>query len=129
MEEGALDAWLTPILMKKGRPGFTLALMCTAADADRLGALVLRETTTLGLRRSALDRVVLPRREVTVATAFGPMRCKVALPPGGAPRLKPEFEDCRRAAVAHGVPLQAVVQQVLEAAVGLDLDLETPLAP
>ena len=112
MAEGALDAWLTPVHMKKGRPGFTLGVLCAPSEGDRLAAVMLRETTTLGVRHSDLDRTVLPRELVTVATEYGPIRCKVAQ---GLPKAKPEFEDCRRAAEASGATLAAVTEAALRA--------------
>ena len=116
MAEGALDAWLAPVTMKKGRPGFTFGLMCRPDQAEHLGDLILRETTSLGARRSDLGRRVVPRREAEVQTALGPIRCKVAFPPGSPPRVKPEFEDCRRAALRAGIPLAEVLALALAAA-------------
>ena len=116
LAEGALDAWLAPIVMKKGRPGFTLGVLCAPGEEARLEALMLRETRTLGVRRSVLERSVVERREVTVATRAGAIRGKVAFPPGASPRFKPEFEDCRRAAQACGLPLHEVVAQACQAA-------------
>ena len=118
MAEGALDAWLTPIHMKKGRPGFTLGALCHPAEGERLAQVILRETTTLGLRFSTLDRVTLPREVVTVTTDYGPIRCKIAQLEGGPAKVKPEFEDCRAAAEGAGVPLSVVTAAALRAATG-----------
>jgi pyridinium-3,5-bisthiocarboxylic acid mononucleotide nickel chelatase len=110
LEAGALDAWLAPIHMKKGRPGFIFSVLCAPQDEQRLAALILRETTTLGIRRSRSERFILPREVRVVETRFGPIRCKVSQ--GVPPRVKPEFEDCRRAAAESGETLLAVTEEI-----------------
>ncbi len=116
MAEGALDVWLTPVHMKKGRPGFTLSVLCGTADGDRLAQVILRETTTLGVRFSTLQRAILPRETLTVQTAYGPIRCKVAHMEGLPPKVKPEYEDCKRAAEAARKPLWVITEAALMAA-------------
>lgn len=110
---GALDVWLTPIQMKKGRPATKLSVLAEPAARDALAQLVFRETTTLGVRMTSMERQVLPRTVVEVATRFGPMRVKVA---GG--HAAPEYDDCARAAAAHGVPLRDVLEEVRSCAAG-----------
>ena len=95
--------------MKKGRPGLLLAALTTADTADAIGALILRETTSIGVRKLPASRMERPRRVVTVETAWGAVRCKISEGPYGAPQIKPEFEDCARIATTHGVPLREVV--------------------
>ncbi len=114
LADGALDAWLTPILMKKGRPAHTLSLLCPPGEAERFAEAILRGTSTLGVRRRLLDRTVLPRELVPVETPFGMIRCKIAHIEGTA-RIKPEFEDCRTAALATGASLAAVREAALAA--------------
>ncbi len=116
-DAGALDVYLTPIQMKKGRPGTLLTVVCRPDQAEALSALVLTETMTLGVRRQDLERLCLPRELVTVETRFGPLAAKVAHLPDGRRRVAPEYESCRRAAEAHGVPLWEVYRAV-EAAFG-----------
>ena len=77
LAEGALDAYIVPIIMKKGRPGQLLTVLTRPADADRLMDVLFRETTTFGVRRSSLARRKLFREHVTVDTRFGPIRVKV----------------------------------------------------
>ncbi len=104
LAEGARDAYLTPIIMKKGRPGIQLSVL---ADPDRVSPLtdlVLRETTTLGVRFSRVTRQMLPRTQETVETAYGPIRVKIA-DPDGLHRAKPEYEDCARLAREKNIPL------------------------
>jgi pyridinium-3,5-bisthiocarboxylic acid mononucleotide nickel chelatase len=108
-EAGALDAWATPITMKKGRPALTIAALATAEKADQVAAALLCETTTIGVRRTAVSRTERPRRTVTVTTPFGPIRVKVSEGPFGPPQVKPEFDECAAAARAHGVPVREVI--------------------
>jgi uncharacterized protein (DUF111 family) len=112
---GALDAWAAPITMKKGRPGLVISALVRAAEAERLSAIVLRETTSLGVRKLAADRLERPRREVLVETAFGPIPVKVAEGPYGPPQAKPEFDACERAATQAGVPVREVLKAAIEA--------------
>ncbi len=107
LAEGALDAWATPVTMKKGRPGVVLSILSDPADAPALEALLFRETPTLGVRRRAVSRTVLPRRFVKVSTAFGPIRLKVRTTPDGD-EATPEHDDCAAAAARAGVPLREV---------------------
>ncbi len=111
---GALDVTLTAIQMKKNRPGEMLSVLCRPADADRLQSILFAETITLGVRRLACERVSLPRRIESVATPFGAINVKVARW-GEVTRVVPEYEDCRRAAETHGVPLLQVMSMAQEA--------------
>jgi uncharacterized protein (TIGR00299 family) protein len=111
---GALDAWATPVTMKKGRPGVVLSVLAAPVDAPALEALVYRETPTLGIRRRSISRSVLPRRLEPVATPFGPVHVKVRETPGG-PEATPEYDECRLAAERAGVPVRAVQAAALEA--------------
>ena len=104
LEAGALDAWFTPIQMKKNRPGVMLSALCDASQADALRHIIFRETGTLGIRQTTLERTVLERRTETAQTPYGPVRMKVT--EFGA---KPEYEDCKRLAEQHGVPLRNVL--------------------
>jgi len=103
LEAGALDAWLTAITMKKGRPGHTVTVLAPASQADALATLVLAETGSLGLRRSTVDRDVLPRRFETVHVDGHPIRMKVG--PYGA---KPEHDDVVAVAARLELPLREV---------------------
>lgn len=119
LEEGALDVWLTPIYMKKGRPGTLLSVLARAEDAAHLRAKVLAETTTLGIRELEVTRWPLPRRVESVQTPFGEIRVKLAEFAPGRWKASPEHEDCLRAARAAGVPLREVYQTALAAALSL----------
>jgi uncharacterized protein (TIGR00299 family) protein len=113
LAEGALDAWATPVTMKKGRPAFTLSILARTEDADRLSHSLLRETTSIGVRRYAVSRVERPRRIVVVETPYGPIPLKIAEGPFGPPQIKPELDACIAAARAHGVPLREVLRAAL----------------
>ncbi|HEX7035268.1 MAG TPA: nickel pincer cofactor biosynthesis protein LarC [Pseudomonadales bacterium] len=112
---GARDAWLTPILMKKGRPAHTLTVLADPEAADELRRLVYLHTTSLGIRESPVERRRLERRITTVETRWGPVRVKVAELPDGGERGAPEHDDCRRIAEQHDVPVQAVYEAALAA--------------
>jgi uncharacterized protein (DUF111 family) len=102
--------------MKKGRPALTIAALAPAPQADAVAATLLRETTTIGVRRIPVTRTERPRRTVTVQTAYGPIRVKISEGPFGPPQVKPEFDDCAAAARTHGVPVREVVAAALSAA-------------
>jgi uncharacterized protein (TIGR00299 family) protein len=112
---GALDAWTTPIGMKKGRAAQTLSVLCSREKLDELAKVLLSETSTLGLRHHPVDRIERARRLVSVETTFGTIRVKVASGDGLDEHAAPEYEDCRRAAEAQGVPLRKVYAAVLTA--------------
>jgi pyridinium-3,5-bisthiocarboxylic acid mononucleotide nickel chelatase len=105
---GALDVTLVPVYMKKGRPGTVISVLAHEDRAELLIDTLFRETTTLGVRFSRLERRMLPRETRTVDTAYGPIRVKLALFDGTIRSAAPEYEDCHAAAVEHDVPIAAV---------------------
>ncbi len=112
---GALDVYLTPVQMKKHRPGVLLSVLTRPEQADSLVGLLFAETTTLGVRRLPVDRYALARTFETVETPYGPVKVKVATLPDGSRRAKPEYEACRRLAEAAKVPLQRVIAEAQKA--------------
>jgi len=118
MQSGALDAWATPITMKKGRPGVVLAAIVAPHDAQRMSELMLRETTSLGVRRTVADRVERPRRMIEVQTRFGLVPVKVAEGPYGPAQYKPEFDVCVALAEKQQVPVREVIAEALTKARG-----------
>jgi len=118
MAAGALDAWATPIVMKKGRPALTVSALAPLEHADAVAHAMLRETTSLGVRRTLVTRAERPRRLVTVETPYGPIPVKLAEGPFGPPQGKPEFDACAAAARAHSVPVREVVRAATVAAAG-----------
>jgi uncharacterized protein (TIGR00299 family) protein len=107
-QAGALDVSTTAISMKKHRPGVLLAVQCRPSDAEKLAEVVFRETTALGLRRSTIERMTLPRRSVSVSTPLGEVAGIVATLPGGGERFSAEYAACAALAAARGVPLEEV---------------------
>jgi uncharacterized protein (TIGR00299 family) protein len=112
-EAGAFEAYLTPVLMKKSRPGVTLTVLCENSVAPQLSAIIFEETTTAGIRQRQIPRLVLPREEVEVETSWGKARAKILHLPGGE-RVVPEYEDCRSIAAKSGLSLQRIMHLVRE---------------
>jgi len=108
LEAGALDAWCTPIYMKKNRPGVLLSALAAPAQAHELALLILRETPTLGVRRQLVQRSIAGRSVATVETPWGAVRVKVKLLGGEEVTAAPEYDDCARLAREAGVPWQGV---------------------
>ncbi|MCE5264165.1 MAG: nickel pincer cofactor biosynthesis protein LarC [Deltaproteobacteria bacterium] len=105
---GALDVFLTPIQMKKNRPGTLLSVICDPGRIDAIAAVIWAETSTFGVRISRRERICLDRRWEEVATEFGAIRIKIGERNGGVITASPEYEECKRAAIAHGVPIRRV---------------------
>lgn len=124
--EGAIEAYLTPIIMKKGRPGITVTVLARAEHSARLARVLFEETPTLGVRMRNVDRVVLPRTLQSVSTPWGRVRVKITRH-DGREEMRPEYEDCRGLAEATGRPLRTVLQEV--AAFLRTLAGEVPLEP
>jgi len=110
-ETGASDAWLTPILMKKGRPAHTLSVLLRPELRDVVERVVFAETTAIGLRVQEVDKVALERSELVVRVGDHPVRVKVASRDGGTVNLQPEYEDVVGAARADGRPVKAVLAE------------------
>jgi len=110
---GAVDAWATPISMKKGRPALTLSALAPRHVEARVVEALLAESTTIGLRRSLVGRVERPRRMIDVETRYGRIPVKVSEGPYGPPQVKPEFDACARAAASAGVPVRVVIAEAL----------------
>ncbi len=109
MAGGALDAFAQPIQMKKDRPATRLTVLCRPADVPRLERTLFEETGTLGIRRWAADRSMLPRREHAVSTAAGEVRGQLIEMPGGTERFSPEYESCLHCSQQTGISLMDVM--------------------
>jgi uncharacterized protein (TIGR00299 family) protein len=110
---GALDVFLSPIQMKKNRPGTLLSVICDPDKAETMADIVLAETSTFGVRISQWERICLDRRWEEVETEFGTIRIKIGERGGRAITASPEYEECKRAAAANGVPLRRVHESAL----------------
>ncbi|NIM04273.1 MAG: nickel pincer cofactor biosynthesis protein LarC [Armatimonadetes bacterium] len=108
---GALDAYLTPIIMKKGRPGVIVSALCNLQDRDEVYKAFLGESTTLGVRVSEIERCCLEREFREVETRWGKVKIKVARSDNRVIRAAPEYEDCRRLAKEHNVLVREVYDE------------------
>ncbi|MES1176736.1 MAG: nickel pincer cofactor biosynthesis protein LarC [Myxococcales bacterium] len=115
LESGALDAWATPIVMKKGRPALMISLVAPREAEARLAEVLLRETNSIGVRHTPVSRTERPRRMAQVITEFGIIPLKISEGPYGPPRVKPEFDACVDAARAAGVSVTEVIAAALAA--------------
>jgi uncharacterized protein (TIGR00299 family) protein len=113
MDNGALDAFYTPIYMKKNRPAWMLTVLAAKGTEDALAQLVLKETPTLGVRKRYETRYIMDREIVTVNTSIGEVHVKFASS-GDIRKAAPEYEDCRKIAAEKGLPLASVYETVLK---------------
>ena len=113
---GAVDVWSAPILMKKGRPAIQLSALTPPASLSAVERAFFTHSTTLGVRRRALERVVLARSFATVATPYGKVRVKLGALDGEILGAQPEFDDCRRLATRAHVPTREVLAAAVAAA-------------
>ena len=111
-DAGARDVTLTPTMMKKGRPAVTLGVIAEAANRATIAEIIFAETSTIGLRFHAVERLKLRREIHEVETRWGKVRVKTSSANGGAPiTISPEYDDCRRIAAEHKVPLRIVMDE------------------
>ena len=110
-EAGARDVFTQPIGMKKSRPGILLSVICMPQDADRLAEVMMKHTSTLGIRRQDMSRYILTRSTETVHTSYGDVRLKHAAGMG-TDRTKPEYEDLAALAQRHGVSLEQIRKEL-----------------
>jgi uncharacterized protein (DUF111 family) len=111
--EGALDVWLEHISMKKGRPGVKLCCMCAPEKADVMSILILRHTTTQGVRKTAADRAKLCYKIEETDTSLGPLRVKAAFMGDELLRRTPEYDDLKRLAKEHGISMPEARYRVM----------------
>lgn len=107
----ALDAWFTPIQMKKNRPAVMVSVLCVPDHEQKVEEILFSETTTLGVRKHTLTRTTLSRAFFEVTTAYGVVRVKSA-----AGKNAPEYEDCKALAKANGLPLRRIYEAAMVAA-------------
>jgi uncharacterized protein (TIGR00299 family) protein len=111
LEAGALDVWLTPVIMKRSRPGVVLTALCEPARVADLSRLLFEESSTIGVRWTAYQRSRLEREMVRLDTAYGPVTFKVSRLEGRVVTITPEFEEVRRIAREKGLPVREVLEQ------------------
>ena len=105
---GARDVFLTPIQMKKNRPGIFLWVLCSPKDQGQLSTIIFNETSTLGIRSYLVDRLALRREQKEVQTEYGAVTVKIAYQPNGQMNIAPEYDDCKRIAQEKNIPLKLV---------------------
>jgi len=116
MTAGALDASLTPIIMKKSRPAVSLSVMSLPQDTPRLLKIIFTETPTLGVRLQKVERRKLPRETRAVSTRYGDVRVKLSWFEGRVRDISPEFDDCKKLAAAQNVPLREIYREAIQTA-------------
>jgi uncharacterized protein (TIGR00299 family) protein len=112
-EAGAADVWVQPIQMKKNRPGMLLSVICSADREDDVARIILRETSTLGVRVTPVRRHEAQREVFEFESSLGPAAVKVKRLPDEPPRAAPEYEACRKLAEQHDMPL-ADIYRIIE---------------
>lgn len=110
--EGSMDVFMTPIIMKKGRPGIKLSVLCDESIEKKLIEVLLRETTTLGVRKYKVEKSMLKREFSSLQTRYGEVRVKTAYLNGEKVKCKPEYDDCKRIALDKNIPINAVYEEV-----------------
>jgi hypothetical protein len=118
LKEGALDACVTNIQMKKSRPAFKLTVLARIPDLDRMASVIFSETNTIGLRFYRSERLKLDRKIVSVRTSYGRVGVKMSKGPGGIMTASPEYEECVKIARKSGVSLKSVYDEAKTAAKG-----------
>ncbi len=111
LANGAHDAYLIPVIMKKGRPGIVLSALVNRGKLDNALKIIFTQTTTLGVRIQPVERRKLQRGSKTITTRFGEVKVKTVIT-DGTERLVPEFEECKRIAVEKNIPLKDVYRQI-----------------
>jgi uncharacterized protein (TIGR00299 family) protein len=109
LRKGALDVILTPVHMKKGRPGFILKVICDPAHSSIVQKIIFNETSAIGLRFHLEERITLPREIITVTTPWGPVKAKKIETDAGF-TITPEYEECRRIAIENNIAISSVYQ-------------------
>ncbi len=112
LDAGALDVFLSPVQMKKNRPGTLLSVICRPDAVGRFAKIVLQETTTIGLRWRFENRILARRQVAKIDTRHGPIHVKLAMADGRIINLTPEYEDCKQVALEKGIPLKKVIDEV-----------------
>ncbi|MEN8782598.1 MAG: nickel pincer cofactor biosynthesis protein LarC [Desulfobacterales bacterium] len=116
LNEGALDVFLTPVQMKKNRPGTLLSVICLPHAVGKFSDILMQETTTIGLRWRVENRIKARRLIKEIDTSHGPIHIKLAQNNGQIINLTPEYEDCKRVALEKNIPLKNILDDVRSAA-------------
>ncbi len=112
-DNGALDVYLTNIIMKKNRPGVKVSVLCKEDETDIFENILFTETTTLGVRKYKVERETLDREFVRMETKFGPVTIKKAKRSGEVLKYAPEYEECKEIARKYELPIKDVYEEIL----------------
>ncbi|MDI3547414.1 MAG: pyridinium-3,5-bisthiocarboxylic acid mononucleotide nickel chelatase [Halanaerobiales bacterium] len=115
LKNGAMDAYLIPVIMKKNRPAVQISVLCREEDADKMANILFEETTTLGIREYSVERKIMDRKVVTVETPYGQVDIKLGVDNGKILKFKPEYDQCKKLAEENNLPLNKVYEIVKEA--------------
>lgn len=110
--DGASDAWISPVIMKKSRPAVTLSVLCKEVLMDKMKAIIFSNSTSIGIREYRVKKNMLRREESTVETNYGAVKLKQSFFNGKLVRLKPEYEDCKRLAEKHKITISEIEKAV-----------------
>lgn len=111
LQKGALDAYTQPVFMKKNRPAFILTALCEPDSAPKFAEIILRESTSLGVRVHRVSRICLDRKIETIDTKYGKIRIKYAVMDGEVLKINPEYDDCAKAAGETGEPILKIIDE------------------
>lgn len=111
LESQALDVFFTPIYMKKNRPATQLSVLCYKEDIDNIKDIIFSETSTIGIRIIETDRITMEREIIKVNTIYGDISVKKSTL-GDIMKYAPEYEDCKKIAIEHGLTLKEVMELV-----------------
>jgi hypothetical protein len=114
-EAGAYDFYFTQVIMKKGRPGLLLTIVCSSKDLEKISDFILNFTSTIGVRYYPTDRIELAREIKVIKTEFGDFRIKISKSKDGSEKIKPESEDVLNYSLKHGISPNIISQKILQA--------------
>ena len=112
--DGAAEVFMTPVVMKKSRPGTTLSVLCNQGTVGQMKEILFRETSSIGLRQYGVTKSILRREVVVVHTSYGDVEVKRSYWKGKVVNEKPEFEQCRKLALEHGLSLEEIANEVIK---------------
>lgn len=116
MDAGAMDVFITPLIMKKGRTGILIKVLSTHEKIEDIKKVIFEETTTFGIRYYKVKREILEREFLRVKTEYGEVNVKIGYYNGSVVSISPEYEDCRKIAIENGIPLKKIYSEAKEKA-------------
>jgi uncharacterized protein (DUF111 family) len=123
-ENGADDVFITPIIMKKARPASKLSVLCSPEIGSEITNILLTHTTSFGVRKQKVDKIVLKREFQKIMTKYGPVTLKTAIYKGKKLKSKPEYEECVRLAKENNIPVHIIYQEINKLIASLNSDAD-----